>query len=796
MRGRFVPYLARLFRAYEADETDAARFRARQIQAILRLTPLAMVINLLNVLVVVLALWQENINHTALVAWATLVSILALLGLRGWLHARARPERKTASRRAMRHGTIQAGLLGLVWGGLPLMFHAELSATSQFYVGMVTVGMICAGGFALSSMPAAGTAYVVCLGVAAAWALFSSGLQQAHGFAGLLLVYSVVVVYSVWSHAKSFGARLVAEAHAERQNEVISLLLKDFEDHTSDLLWELDQRSHFAHVSSRFAHVVGVTGERLTKLHGLALLRRWMPKDEQGAQQWKQLQAQLKRQRAFRDLHISLVTRRGRSWWALSARPLLDEHGNALGWRGVAADITDKQLAHLRLSWLANNDSLTGLVNRRQFREMLENLLQDLDKGVGALAVVVFDLDDFKQINDGHGHAAGDQALTLFGQRLLAVSRRSDTVARLGGDEFAMVLRGAAHAQEVRTLLDRLLRVLNGSAGSAAQSESLRASMGVAFAPTDGHDVDTLLNHADLALYSAKHAGGNQYCFFDASLADGSRRRSTLTQALRGAIERDELRLEYQPQVTTGDQRICGFEALLRWRHAEHGDVSPGEFVPIAEAAGLMHAIGDWVLRKACEEAMQWRQDITVSINISAAQLTAPDFVARVQSAASGIANSRVELEITESVLIDDGVTAVASLQKLRALGFRTALDDFGTGYSALGYLRQFPFDTLKIDQSFVHDLSSDHEAQVLVETILAMAQALRMVTVAEGVELPRQASMLAERGCSRLQGYLISRPLPAHRVAKFIGEWQGLDAVDHLPRPAPASIPAPASTP
>lgn len=784
MRERLATNLATMFRAYQAGDADAARFRARQIQAILRLTPLMMPINLLNVLVVVLAVWSEPIHHAALLAWSAVVTMLALMGFLGWWHARQQPERKTASRRAMRRGATQAALLGLAWGALPLMFYADLGMVSKFYVGMVTTAMLCAGGFALSAMPVAGTAYVVGLGAPAVLALLNSGLAHSYSFAALFLVYSLVVIYSVWSHAKTFGARLIAEAQAERQNEVISLLLKDFEDHTSDLLWELDQSGRFVHVSSRLAHVAGITGERLGKLRGLALLRRCLPKDDQDSQQHKQLQACMENQRAFRDLHISLATRRGRSWWALSARPLVDDRGNTVGWRGVAADITDKQVAHLRLSWLANNDSLTGLVNRRQFREMLEHLLQAPAQGGTRLAIVVFDLDGFKQINDGRGHAAGDQALTHFGQRLLAVSRLSDTVARLGGDEFAMVFRGAIQPQEVRILLDRLLHELNDSSTSTAQSEGLRASMGVAFAPADGQDVDTLLNHADLALYAAKSAGGNRYCFFDAALADSNLRRAALGQSLRGAIEREEFRLEYQPLVTTNDQRICGFEALLRWHHPDHGEVSPAEFVPIAEAAGLMHAIGDWVMRKACEEAAQWQEGIAVSINISPAQLTAPDFVERVRLAANGIASGRVELEVTESVFMDDANTAVASLRKLRTLGFHTALDDFGTGYSALGYLRRFPFDTLKIDRSFVRDLSTDREAQVLIETILAMARALRMVTVAEGVEELRQANMLAEHGCSRLQGYLISRSLPAHAVASFITDWQGLDMTTPLQTP------------
>ena len=321
----------------------------------------------------------------------------------------------------------------------------------------------------------------------------------------------------------------------------------------------------------------------------------------------------------------------------------------------------------------------------------------------------------------------------------------------------------------------RVLAAIVGAAGLESTLAAVRAGNDVAIA-----NKESVVCGGRLILEEAEKTG--------ARVLPVDSEHSALAQALRGAIERDELRLAFQPQVTTSDQRICGFEALLRWHHAEYGDVSPSEFVPIAESAGLMHAIGDWVLHKACEEAALWREDINVSINISAAQLTAPDFVARVQSAASGIASGRVELEVTESVLIDDGDTAVASLRRLRALGFRTALDDFGTGYSALGYLRQFPFDTLKIDRSFVRDLYTDHEAQVLVETIVAMARALGMATVAEGVEDVRQASMLAEHGCDCLQGYLISRPMPAHAVAAFIHDWQGIDEI----APVQASLQAP----
>ncbi len=773
---RTLGRLRHFFSAYDAEESDARRFRARQLEALLRLTPLAMVINVLNAIIIDISLWAHA-SHTVLLIWSVSIALMAGVGLRGWFQSRRRRERSAASRRALRHAAVQAGVLGAAWGTLPAVLYPELDLASQFYLGLVVTGMICAGGFALSSVPVAASSWVLAIGLGSVLALWNSSLEFAHAFAFVLLAYCGIVIYSVWTMAKTIGARLVAEACAERQNEVIGLLLKDFEDHASDLLWELDARGRFVHVSPRLTQVLGVPASKLARVHAWTVLQRCLPDDDASMMQWAALQSSLDEQRAFRDIHVSLAAGNVRTWWALSARPLLGEGGVVTGWRGVATDITDRQMAYRRLSWLANNDSLTGLVNRHQFRELLQSLVQGTV--VQPMAVICFDLDDFKRINDSRGHAAGDRLLATFGQRLLSVARRTDTVARLGGDEFAMVLRGSANEEEVSALLDRVLQALDEPCDVLGQTEFLRASIGVALAPADGSDVDTLLNHADLALYSAKQAGGNRYCFFHSSLADTSRRRLALAQALHGALDRGEFRLEYQPQIAAVDQSVCGFEALLRWNNAEHGDVSPTEFVPIAEAAGLMHDIGDWVLQTACDEAANWPGRVTVSINVSATQLTADGFVARVASAAHLLRPGRVELEVTESALIDDADAAVGALRELRSLGFRTALDDFGTGYSALGYLRRFPFDTLKIDRSFVRDLSRDGEAQVLVETILAMARALRMRTIAEGVEHEIEAAMLSERGCSAFQGFLVSRPLPADEVVGFLSSWRALDIDD-----------------
>ena len=767
--------LRAFFRPYEADERDAGRFRARQLQAVAQLTPLGMAVNVCNALLIVWALWSQAMRPLVL-AWAAGVCLLALLGLRAWLRHRRRPPRASVPPRLLRRAIVNAGVLAAAWGLLAALVYPRVDAPAQFVIGVVTTGMVCAGGFALSSLPVAASTYVAVLTLGGVAGLLQGPPATARPLALLLLLYGLIVVYSVWTYARTLGARLMAEARADHQHEVIGLLLRDFEDHASDLLWETDAKGRFAHVAQRLAAVLGQPAARLRRLRAYGLLARAVHDSDDARGHWAGLRSLLRRRAAFRDHLLCLRAGRTLQWWSLSARPLLGDGGAFLGWRGVATDVTDRQLAHRRLSWLAHNDALTGLVNRSQFRELLQALLQPGAGAPPALAVITFDLDGFKQVNDTRGHAAGDLLLQTFGQRLLSVARRSDTVARLGGDEFAMLVRGAADAPSLQPLLERLHAALSQPGGAAgAPPLSLRASIGVAIAPQHGEDVDTLLNHADIAMYAAKRDGGHRHCVFHAELAEVGRRRAALAQALEGAAARGEFRLEFQPQVDSGGSRLCGFEALLRWRHPEHGEVAPAEFIAIAEGNGLMPAIGDWVLAEACRHAARWPAHVTVSINVSASQLAAPGLPARVAAAAAGLRPQQLELEITESALIEDTEAAVATLRALRAMGFRTALDDFGTGYSALGYLRRFAFDTLKIDRSFVRDLSHDGEAQVIVDTILAMSRALGMTTVAEGVESRVEAQMLRERGCQRLQGYLISQPLPATQAAAFIEAWAGL---------------------
>lgn len=779
------------FRAYDANAAEAAQFRARQIQATMALTPIAMVINMLNAAILSAVLWGQA-SHVLLSLWSLTVFFVAAAGLYSWVQSARRPRRNAASIRGIRRAVGWAAALGVIWALPPALMLPELDAGGRFVVGMVTIGMICAGGFALSSVPGAATTYVLILTSGAAIGLLRGPSDAPIGVSLLLLAYSATVVYAVWVHAKILGARLVAEAQADRQSEVIGLLLRDFEDHASDLLWELDAHGRFAHVSQRLADALALPASRLRRLRASMVLAKAVPASEDAVAHWQRLQELVEKQAPFRDCVVTLNQGQEPQWWSLSARPLFDGAGRFQGWRGVAADITDKQLAHHRLRWMAHYDALTGLVNRSQFHETLGNALEACRHQGRPLAVIAFDVDGFKQVNDNQGHAAGDALLREVGTRLCATARRGYTVARLGGDEFMMLVDDAADEAQVRPLLDRLLDALSEPCTLAnGSSLVVRASMGVAFAPVHGEDIDTLMHHADIALYAAKRSGGQQACIFHPALADADRRRSTIEQALRGALARDEFHLVFQPQVGADSWRVGGFEALLRWRHPELGEVSPVEFVPVAERAGLMIEIGRWVLAEACRVAAQWPRGIKVAINISATQLGDGAFVESVQAATQALPPERVELEITESSLIDDPERAVAMLNALRDRGFRIALDDFGTGYSALGYLRRFPFDSLKIDRSFVRDLATQRDTQAIVDSILGMARALRMATIAEGIESTHEAELLRSRGCGSLQGYLISRPLRAEAVLPFLQRWNLRHGLTETRRAAPRFVPS-----
>jgi diguanylate cyclase (GGDEF)-like protein/PAS domain S-box-containing protein len=436
-------------------------------------------------------------------------------------------------------------------------------------------------------------------------------------------------------------------------------------------------------------------------------------------------------------------------------------------------DITERKRAEARITHMAHHDGLTDLANRALFRERLEqSLAQDQTDGK-KLALHCIDLDYFKNVNDTLGHPVGDALLRRVADRLRACVRETDIVARLGGDEFAIIQDGIGEATEASHLATRIIEALNEPYDIDGHEVIISASIGIA-APLPGErNPDQLLKNADVALYRVKNDGRHSYRFFEPEMDAQLQARRAIEIDLRLALSREEFEVHYQPLVDTGIGEVNGFEALLRWNRPGHGIVSPAEFIPLAEEIGLIVPLGEWVLRKACAEAVSWPKNMTVSVNLSPLQFRSGNLLQTVITAlaVTGLPAQRLELEITESVLFQDDDVNLATLHQLRQLGVRIAMDDFGTGYSSLSYLRDFPFDRIKIDRSFVKELVDNPDCLTIACGIIGLATGLGMKTTAEGVETTEQMELLKAHGCNHMQGFLFGAAKPVQEIHAFLDE-------------------------
>jgi diguanylate cyclase (GGDEF)-like protein/PAS domain S-box-containing protein len=449
-----------------------------------------------------------------------------------------------------------------------------------------------------------------------------------------------------------------------------------------------------------------------------------------------------------------------------------------LDWRGRALrilavrDISERKEAAERIAHLAFHDALTGVPNRAVFSEHLARSVARAAESGEAVAVLCIDLDGFKAVNDIYGHPAGDAVLVAAAQRLRGAVRDHELVARLGGDEFAIVQTGGRHQEQEQAgaLAERILAVLAEPFSFGAETVRISGSIGVALYPADASDPDGLIKNADMALYRAKAEGRATVRYYEAAMDEALRERRQMEADLRQAIAKSEFSLEYQPLADLDSGRILAFEALLRWRHPRLGQISPATFIPLAEESDFILKLGSWVLREACTEAARWSPPLKLSVNLSPVQFIQDDLAGEVERilAETGLEASRLELEVTEGLLIKDADRALLILGKLKALGVQISMDDFGTGYSSLSYFRMFPFDKVKIDQSFIRDMIDNPQARAIIRSVIGLGQGLGMPVVAEGVETAEQLEALRLEGCDQVQGYLISRPGP-------IGNFEGV---------------------
>ncbi|MGN6058972.1 MAG: putative bifunctional diguanylate cyclase/phosphodiesterase [Sphingomicrobium sp.] len=601
--------------------------------------------------------------------------------------------------------------------------------------------------------------------IAAAIVLAGSPLVPA----GVAILSLVLFAYSI-AGARSFLAtgrkRLRLEAQARKAQHFV----EEFENSGRGWFWETDPLGTLSYVSQQLAEDFQCEPEELLGRQFTDLLS--VDQESDSMEERKTLGFHLSARFPFSDVVVRPASEQD-VHWSLSGNPIFDERGRFLGFRGIGTDLTEQRKSEREISRLARFDSLTGLPNRAMMRQTLDEALRNAAHRQKGCALFMIDLDRFKNVNDTLGHPIGDALLRQVADRLKSVMGNHGQVGRLGGDEFQAVLPGTVDLGLLESLARTLIEQVSRAYNIEGHKVTIGASVGIAIGDPGRASADALVRNADLALYAAKAAGRGKHRLYQPSMHSEAAERQLLENDLRQAIERNELWMAYQPIVRAAGEEISGFEALVRWNHPSRGAISPDKFIPLAEEAGLIGGIGQWVLKTSLEEAARWPDHVRVAVNLSPLQFNDPNVVNMVSSflQETGVRADRLELEITEGVFLAEGDSTDDTFAKLKALGVRLALDDFGTGYSSLGYLKKAPFDKIKIDQSFVRGAASSSTTNrnaAIIRAIVTLAETLGMDTCAEGVETHDDLQLIRELGVSMVQGYIFGKPAPAEAAREL----------------------------
>ncbi|MCP1468993.1 diguanylate cyclase (GGDEF)-like protein [Sphingobium sp. OAS761] len=592
---------------------------------------------------------------------------------------------------------------------------------------------------------------------------------------GLLVSCIGVMALATVRQAMADRERAIEMHRRDLRAQRSDRLLQEHERTGRGWFWETDRNGMLTYISDTLVETLktttgGLIGRPITEIvrHG----------DRQQGDGERTLGFHLSARTGFSDIAVCAALAAEERWWSISGQPVFNEYGQFHGFRGSGTDLTEMRRSQAEVNRLAQFDSLTGLANRIQMLRSLEQAVADRNGKPGECSLLMLDLDRFKSVNDTLGHPAGDALLRQVSQRLQRVVGNRALVGRQGGDEFKILVPGRVDPAQLSQLAEAIIGQVSQPYSIEGNAVVIGVSIGISLCPQDGVTADALIRNADLALYAAKGDGRGVHRFYSADMHADAEDRRKLEEDLRHALAADGLHLVYQPVVSSKTEKIAGYEALLRWNHPTRGAISPAIFIPIAEDTGLIAQIGEWVMRTACRDAVQWREGIRVAVNVSPTQFANPNFPSTVMSALAGaqLAPERLELEITESVFLNDDAGTDAMFSRLKALGVRLALDDFGTGYSSLGYLKKAPFDKIKIDQSFVRGAAiKGSRNSAIIKAIVSLAEALGMDTTAEGAETQDELALIRQLGCSHIQGYIYGRPMPFEDV--MVSQRKGTDA-------------------
>jgi diguanylate cyclase (GGDEF)-like protein len=645
-----------------------------------------------------------------------------------------------------------AALIGAWWGASVAYFMHISTLQEQVLCTAIGSGMMASGALTHRTLRRAGILFVGFAATGCIIAMLELGSAAGYAAATLVTCYAAVLFSSIQVAEKGIKVRYQRELELRESSETINMLLADFTEQGTDWVLEMDGRGCIINPSEQLAAASQRPVETLLGLPLVDLIDAGADRD--------QLADHLALGRAFRNYPVSLSIGKDRLWWTISARPSLENGGT---FRGIVTDITAQRQAEDQVSYMAHFDSLTDLPNRFQFNQRLSRMLRDDRCTVG---LMFLDLDQFKIINDTLGHSFGDLLLKGVARRLEACISSEEIVARLGGDEFAILFKNG-HLNHMEMVGNKIINALTMPFRLDDHDVIVGTSIGLAISPDHGNESTSLLRNADLALYEAKAQGRNRQIVFQIGMDEAAQLRRALELDLRGALGKKELCLHYQPLVRIEDSQTLGYEALIRWEHPERGVVMPDSFIPIAEESGMIIPIGEWVIRQAIDDLTLWPEQMTVSINLSPAQMRSSSLITTLVHALAktGADPKRVCIEITESVLMQDSAANLETLHKLHEIGVEIALDDFGTGYSSLNYLRSFPFDKIKIDRCFINEIDTREDCQAIVRSVVNLATSLGMTTTAEGVEREDQLEQLRLEGCMHVQGYLFSKAVPQDQL-------------------------------
>lgn len=730
--------------------------RQAQVDALVRMVPITLLGQFVAAAVVAMSLIGV-IPWLQLVVWLSLA--LGLCVVRSIRAYRLRVDLNYARRKPAdaRSITWVITILATLWLVPPLLWAAQVDLTERVILFLVGMGLMSVGIVTLTTLPRAMLNYVLLLGAGNLAMAIQLGNKT---LIGLTVLYVVAVIWIMLTVAQRFFAQVRSRYDLEERGELVSLL-REFEASGSGGIWELDARLNLTYLSEELA---GKLGSRSDRIVGRSVYSLLDPQDQiaRVSEGMRTLFHHLENGVPFRDLAIPAIG--SKTWWSLSGKPVHNTLGRVIGWRGVGSDITDVRLSGSDAISAARRDPLTGLANRLLVREHLEEALLAQLAGQRACSLFVVDLDRFKLVNDTLGHSVGDKLLCEVARRLERAAGPTSYVGRLGGDEFAVVVAGEQTDERLGAVARAIIAELSRTFIVGIARLHVGATIGIARGGIDGQAEEALMRAADLALYQAKEDGRGGFAYFEPEMYLRAENNRLLENDVRAALEENRLSLSYQPIVDARNGDLIGREALLRWNHPTRGAIPPDQFIPIIEDAGLIHQIGDWVIREACWEAAGWDPAVRVAVNISAAQLSGNGLAETVLGAlaSSGLAPDRLEMEVTESIFLGDDLATLASLERLRGLGVRLVLDDFGKGYSSFGYLSRAQFAKIKIEQRFVRGAAEgERDCLAIVHAIIALARGLDIETTAEGVETGAQAAAMIGLGCDELQGYHFGRPMP-----------------------------------